>query len=228
MWSSDSRQVIAFSDMQLRATVWSLVQQQPIAVLQGPKMLPPKGADFSENGKFMALLEKKEHRDWVSVYYAGADWKMLNSFEVGGELLDAQDVKWTMRNTSLLVQDSSLESRYAVFSALTGQVLALHCPSDPKQGLGIRNLTISPSQKIVACGLFQTEVSLYNNLTQRDLARLSHPSSIQITGDTLSKQGNQPTVYKEERKDPDASRLAAGMASAVGYQYINCAQTLQQ
>ena len=87
---------------------------------------------FAENGKFMALIEKKEHKDWITIYYAGNDWKTLNSFEVGGELLDAQDVKWTMKNTALLVQDSNLDSRYAVFSALTGQVLAIHTPSDPK------------------------------------------------------------------------------------------------
>ena len=44
----------------------------------------------------------------------------MNSFEVGGEILDAQDVKWTMNNSAILVQDTCLESKYIVVSALTG------------------------------------------------------------------------------------------------------------
>lgn len=46
--------------MQLRATVWSLIEQKLIASIKGPKLLPPKGYDFSTNGKFMCLAEKKE------------------------------------------------------------------------------------------------------------------------------------------------------------------------
>jgi hypothetical protein len=31
MWAPDSRQIITFSDMQLRATVWSMVEKRAIA-----------------------------------------------------------------------------------------------------------------------------------------------------------------------------------------------------
>ena len=60
-------------------------------------MLPPKGLDFSENGLFMVLLQKvgTESRTMVSVFYAGADWKLTNQFEVP-EIYDAQDCKWVM------------------------------------------------------------------------------------------------------------------------------------
>ena len=223
IWSSDSRQIILYSDLQLRVTVWSLVEEAQTAVLQGPKVLPPKGTSFSDNKKFMALLEKRDNKDCVSIYYAGSDWKIMNTFEVNGELIDAQDVKWTMRSTALLVQDSCLESRYVVYSALTGQVLARHCPSDPKQGLGIRQLTVSPSNKIVACGLFQPQLALFNNLTQKDLARLHHPIQIQLAA---QRNANQPTVYREEKQKADVSRLQNGMASAIGYQYVNMVQTI--
>jgi len=42
--------------------------------------LPPKGIDFSDNGKFMVMLQKTgtESRTMVSIYYAGADWKLTN------------------------------------------------------------------------------------------------------------------------------------------------------
>ena len=40
-WSADSRQVLTFSDMQIRATVWSLTEQTQTAYIKGPKLLPP-------------------------------------------------------------------------------------------------------------------------------------------------------------------------------------------
>ena len=73
----------------MRATVWSLSELGPVAVLNSPKLLPPKGAEYSSNNKFLALLERHDSKDWVSIYYAGHDWKLINNFEVTGDMLDA-------------------------------------------------------------------------------------------------------------------------------------------
>jgi len=59
-WSADSRSILTFTDLQLRATVWSLCDQNVVAYIKSPKLLPPKGVDFSSNGKFMCLAEKKD------------------------------------------------------------------------------------------------------------------------------------------------------------------------
>jgi hypothetical protein len=37
----------------------------------------------------MALLEKREQKDCLSIYYAGSDWKIMNTFEVHQDLTDA-------------------------------------------------------------------------------------------------------------------------------------------
>ena len=68
-------------------------------------MLPPKGINFSSNGKFMCLAEKKdrEHKDMVSIYYAGHDFKLTNSFEVSNEVFDMVDCKWCNQNTAIIV-----------------------------------------------------------------------------------------------------------------------------
>ncbi len=86
IWAPDSRQIITFSDLQLRATIWSLVEQKAVAQIRGPKLVPPKGISYTKNKKFMALAERRDGRDWVSVYYTGSDWKLINTFEV--ETLD--------------------------------------------------------------------------------------------------------------------------------------------
>ena len=47
MWAPDSRAIITFSDMQLRATVWSFVEQKAIGNIKNPKLIPPKGVSVT-------------------------------------------------------------------------------------------------------------------------------------------------------------------------------------
>ena len=91
-------------------------------------MLPPKGVDFSSNGKFMCLAERKEKecKDQISIYYAGNDFKLTNAFDVSPETFDIVDCKWVMKNTAILVQDCALESKFVIYSALTGHVIMSH------------------------------------------------------------------------------------------------------
>lgn len=124
-WASDSRQILTFSDFQIRATVWSLVEQTQTAFIKGPKLLPPHGLDFSSNGKFMCLAERRESKDWIAIYYAGHDWKLSNCFEASSSY-DLVDCKWAEPNTSIIVQDSPLEPRFVVYSAVTGAPIAIH------------------------------------------------------------------------------------------------------
>jgi len=53
----------------------------------------------------MCLAERKERecKDQVSIYYAGNDFKLTNSFDVSNEIFDMTDCKWVMKNTSILV-----------------------------------------------------------------------------------------------------------------------------
>jgi hypothetical protein len=92
MWAPDSRQIITFSDLQLRATVWSLVESKATAYIRNPKYVPPKGLSITRNKKFMALAERREAKDWISIYYTSADWKLVNTFEV--DVFDLADIMW--------------------------------------------------------------------------------------------------------------------------------------
>lgn len=55
-------------------------------------MLPPKGLGFTENKKFAALAERKDAKDIIGIYYAGNEWKMMNTIEP--DTFDLQDIKW--------------------------------------------------------------------------------------------------------------------------------------
>lgn len=77
----------------------------------------------------MCLAEKKDkdYKDQISIYYAGHDFKLTNSFEVA-DTFDLVDCKWVMKNTAILVQDCCLESKFVIYSAMTGRPLVIHQP----------------------------------------------------------------------------------------------------
>lgn len=86
--------------------------------------MPPKGICFTKNKKFMALAERRESKDWISIYYTGGEWKLVNAFEV--DTFDLVDIMWTKEDTALLVYDTPLEAKVLVYSAMTGEVTARH------------------------------------------------------------------------------------------------------
>ena len=112
------------------------------AYISSPKHLPPKGISFTENKKFCALLERREARDIIGVYYAGNEWKMVNKILL--DTMDAQDVKWVSSDAALLVHDTALESKIMIYSAATGDVLSKFEPQI--DGLGVKNLVLSGNQ----------------------------------------------------------------------------------
>lgn len=70
-----------------------------------------------------------------------------------------------MHNTAILVQDSPLESQFVIYAAMTGAKIVCHQP-EANMGLGIRTLSHSPNSKLLACGIYDTNLVLYNTCTQ--------------------------------------------------------------
>ena len=141
---------------------------------------------------------------------------MINGYEVS-DIQDPVDCKWIMGNTSILVQDNPLESQFIVYSAMTGNPIVKHTP-DCHLGLGIRNLSISPNAKMIACGLYDSNLVIYNNLTQAQICELDHLPSI-----TIDSKSKQPDIFKEELCRSEGGQVIMSQANnnQLGYQYMN-------
>ncbi len=183
MWAPDSRQIVTFTDLQLRATVWSLVEQKPIAHLRGPKYIPPRGISITKNRKFLALLERRDSKDWVSIYFAGADWKLVNTFEAN-EAFDAADLTWCREDTCILVYDTPLEAKFWVYSAMTGDCVVRHNLTVPVPlssggntvglGLGIKSVSVSPNGVYVAVSTYDSKVRIFNGISMKEVSAFDH------------------------------------------------------
>lgn len=104
-------------------------------------MLPPKGLAFTENKKFAALAERKDAKDIIGIYYAGNDWKMMQTIET--DTFDLQDIKWIQGDSAILVLDTMVESKMLIYSAATGDLLVRYEPETV--GLGIKSMSMSPN-----------------------------------------------------------------------------------
>lgn len=148
-WAPDSRQIMTYASNNLRVSIWSLITQKLQGYISNPKMLPPKGLGFTENKKFAALAERKDAKDVIGIYYAGNEWKMMNTIEP--DTFDLQDIKWIQGDSAILVLDVMLESKMLIYSAATSDLLVRYEPDSV--GLGIKSMTLSPNQNILAAGL---------------------------------------------------------------------------
>lgn len=134
MWAADSRQIMTWSENLLRISIWSLQTSNLQAFISSPKMLPPKGISFSSNSRFAAIAERKEARDVIGIYYAGLEWKMVQTIDV--DTFDLQDVMWVNNDSAIMVYDSALDSKILIYGAGTGDLLNKFEPE--VIGLGIK------------------------------------------------------------------------------------------
>lgn len=185
IWSPDSRSIITFSDFQLKASIYSLVTKN-VSHIRNPKYVD-KGITFSSDGKFMALAERREAKDFVGVYFCG-NWKLINHFQT--DTFDLADIKWSPDDSVILVWDTILEYKLIMYCPATG-IIAQFRPYD--SALGLKSLSFSENSLFLAIGSFDEKVRLLNCLTWKLIIELEHKANFLEAEDV--------SCFKEELED---------------------------
>lgn len=145
IWAPDSRQVLVLTLLKL--TVYNL-SNGTTSWFRSPKNIP-KGCVFSDCGKYLALVERKDCKDYVGVYFVN-DWKLLNYFSLN-EMLDLAGVIWSPNNSFLVAWDSHLNYKLVPICLLNGP-LNKFSPYD--FALGIKDVIYSHNSLLVAIGSY--------------------------------------------------------------------------
>ena len=182
MWSPDSKKVLTFTEFQLRCTIWDLTDMS-VNHIRNPKF-SDKGVSFTSDGKFMAIAEKTECKDYVGIYFTG-DWKVVNHFLV--ETFDLENIMWAPNDTAIIVWDTCLTYELLVYSPL-GHLLARHKAYE--NGLGIKSVGISPSGEFLAAGSYDQSLRVFTHISWKYLIEFQHKP--QVT------EGSDLHIYKEE------------------------------
>ncbi|XP_046332030.2 WD repeat-containing protein WRAP73-like [Haliotis rufescens] len=179
-WSPDGRHILTTADFNLRITVWSLVTKS-VSYIRYPKQCE-KGIDFSSGGKYMALAERRDCKDYVSIF-ACSTWELVKHFDTDTE--DLAGLKWSPDGRVLGVWESPVNYKMLIYS-LDGRCLATYTAYD--FALGIKNIAWSLSSQFLAIGSFDEKVRILNHITWKKVAEFSHPSTV---------ENNNVVVYKE-------------------------------
>lgn len=187
-WSPDGRHILNTTEFHLRITVWSLCTKA-VSYIKYPKACV-KGLDFSRDGHYMALAERRECKDCISIFTCN-NWHLLRHFETETE--DLAGLEWSSSGCVLAVWDSCLEYKVLLYS-LDGRLLSTYSAYD--WSLGIKSVCWSPSSQFLAIGSYDEKVRILNHITWKKIAQFEHPATLDNT---------KATVYKEVERRPARS-----------------------
>lgn len=166
-WSPDGRHILTTADFHLRITVWSLVTKS-VSYIKYPKDCK-QGIDFTKDGKYMALAERRDCRDFISVFACNT-WQLVKHFAT--ETQDLCGVEWSPDGRVLCVWDSLLEYNLLLYS-VDGRCMATFKAYE--YALGIKSVCWSPSSQFLAIGSYDEKVRVLNHITWKMVVEHSHP-----------------------------------------------------
>ncbi|XP_026867092.1 WD repeat-containing protein WRAP73 isoform X1 [Electrophorus electricus] len=184
-WSPDGRHILNTTEFHLRVTVWSLCNKS-VSYIKYPKACQ-KGMDFSADGRYMALAERRDCKDYISVFVCD-DWHLLRHFETDTQ--DLAGVEWSPNGCVLAAWDSCLEYKMLLYS-LDGRLLSTY--SAYEWSLGIKSVAWSPSSQFLAIGSYDEKVRILNHITWKKLTEFEHHPTI---------TNSKAVVFKEVEKRP--------------------------
>lgn len=169
-WSPDGRHILSTALFTLRITVWSLVDKS-VSYIKYPKHAH-QGLSFSKDGKFMALAERRNCKDFISIFSCNG-WQLVKHFET--ETNDLADLCWSPDGRILAVWESSLEYKILMYS-MDGKLISIYSAYD--FALGIKSVSWSPSSQFLVIGSYDQSVRVLNNITWTAVTEYKHTSSI--------------------------------------------------
>ncbi|XP_053705801.1 WD repeat-containing protein WRAP73 isoform X1 [Synchiropus splendidus] len=199
-WSPDGRHILNTTEFHLRITVWSLCTKA-VSYIKYPKACH-KGMDFTRDGSYMALAERRDCKDYVSVFVCD-DWHLLRHFET--ETQDLCGLEWSPNGCVLAVWDSCLEYKVLLYS-LDGRLLSTY--SAYEWSLGIKSVTWSPSSQFLAIGSYDEKVRILNHVTWKKVTQFDHPANINGCKTVYKELVTPAPVSKELPLRPSAPRCS--------------------
>lgn len=172
-----------------------------VSYIKYPK-LPQGGIVFTKDGRYMALAERRDAKDYITIFNCH-EWSLMRHFEVGTN--DLAGLSWSPDGCLLCVWDSIVHYNVLIYS-IDGRCMCTYTPyADVHEyHLGVKCVTWSPTGQFLAIGSFDEKVRVLNNITWKPVAEHCHTPTVEDT---------RVVVYSEVEKK--ASIVSASSAAAL-------------
>lgn len=209
-WSPKGTHILTVADFNVRCSVWSLLDKSCV-YLRAPKY-GDAGIQFSPNGKFILVAERRECKDYISVISC-ATWTLASRFQVA--TTDLADASWSPDGTSIAIWDTLVTHTLFVYSP-DGRMLSKYRPEDAGAS-GVRCAKWAPSGGLLATGALDQRCRLFSHVTWRMLGDLGHPdvvvfpTSVAVYREVEEVNGkliDAPPGFDDEKENGDDDEFA--------------------
>ncbi|KXS21187.1 YVTN repeat-like/Quino protein amine dehydrogenase [Gonapodya prolifera JEL478] len=180
-WAPDGRSIMCFSDFQLRVTVWSLIERE-CAHIQYPKYTD-RAFSFRPDGRYLALAERRDGKDHVSVYDA-EEWVLLKNWPA--DTTDLEDLAWSPDGRYIALWESPLAYNLLIYHPDGRLVSRIASPPNPT--LGVRSAAWHPGGQFIAVAGYDGVVRLVNWYTWTATVVIGHPALVEDVGVPVFKE----------------------------------------
>lgn len=166
-WSPDSRHILTLAEFNVKLTVWSLVQKL-VRYIKYPKK--KECISFSPNGNYLAVVERRDTKDCLSLFASAQDWGVARHFELFPDM-DSSGCAWNGKSDMLAVYSSKLQAIVCIY-ALDGRCLFIYKPDEI--GLSLNSVKWSNCGNVLALATSRG-IEIINCLTWALISTLSVP-----------------------------------------------------
>jgi|TARA_B110000977_G_scaffold196374_1_gene276612 WD40 repeat protein len=216
-WAPCGTRVLTISEFNLRVSVWSLVDTSCVYI-KHPKFDSGRGLDFSPDGRFLCVVERKQCVDSIVVIDCGS-WTTAAKFQSSVD--DVADAKWSPDSTSIAVVPSPhSESGLLVLHSPDGRVLREFKPEEDETSAfskdgktataasssGITCHRWSSGGSFLATGSRDRKTRVMNHVSWRAFATLTHSSRIVAPATVAVYQETETKVTGTFKKAKETAR----------------------
>jgi WD40 repeat protein len=193
IWAPDGMHILTFSDFKLRILVWSLETKKSIQIAN-PKDHTSKCVAFSKDGKFVAIAERREAKDFINLFSC-VKWTLLK--QVAMDTTDLFGIEWSPNSHYICAWDSIVECKLQILN-VAGHILKT--VSFYNDFLGIKAVRWSHDSRLLAVSTHDEVVRILDHINWNPVITLSHPSKVDIPDLPLYVETE---VVEEEKSESD-------------------------
>ncbi|CAD6578630.1 MAG: hypothetical protein TREMPRED_002234 [Tremellales sp. Tagirdzhanova-0007] len=190
-WGKYGREILAWSDYGLRLTIYDLSTGNA-RYIQHPKS-PHNCHTYSPDGRYLAVAERHDGKDFIGVYDAAARYALVRHFAL--QTTDVHGILWSPCGKYIAAWDTPLLYSLHVHSPLSPHLTHFSPSSttfaqDEDPGTGIRTVVWAPGGRWVALGGWDGRVRIIESDGWRCVATLRWAAKTTEKDVTISKEPN--------------------------------------
>ena len=195
-WCPDGEHVITVADFNIRMSVWSLKDRSCVHI-KFPKLATRRGFDFSPDGRFMCVAQRKASAPAGRLAGAGAAgsgnckdcllvvdtgcWEAVSEFPVATS--DLAGLSWSPSGSVVAVWDNCVDYLVLAYSP-DGRPLGRYAAYGPT-ALGVKGVCWSPEGKYLSVGSYDNTMRLLNPDTWDPVAACEHVTPVASPPDVV-------------------------------------------